>query len=73
MAGLMQGGDDGDVGANDEGNCDGSGDDEDGIEFVTPMVPGTQACIEVTANNTTGEPAVLQAWIDWSGNGQFEP
>ena len=40
-------------------------DDEDGIVFLTPMVPGTQAKIQVTAG-TTG---YLSAWMDFTGSG----
>ncbi|MCB0706880.1 MAG: hypothetical protein KDC34_16305, partial [Saprospiraceae bacterium] len=72
MAGLMTGGDDGDAGLATFGTCDEPGDDEDGIEFITPMVPGTTACVEVNAMNMTGSSAVLQAWIDFNGNGTFE-
>ena len=53
--------------------ADGDGDDEDGIVFVTPLVPGYEACIEVSAVNTTGADAVLQGWIDWDGNGMLDP
>ena len=73
-------GEDGDQGEGDDGTdsefsnpddeeCE---DDEDGIEFVTPLVPGNEACIAVTAFNETGEAAVLQGWIDWNGNGEFD-
>ena len=71
MAGLMTGGDDDDPGLATFGACEEAGDDEDGIEFVTPMVPGSQACIEVTAVNNKGEDAVLQMWVDWNGDGNF--
>ncbi|MEZ4951099.1 MAG: hypothetical protein R2784_17195 [Saprospiraceae bacterium] len=49
MAGFMTGGDDGDTGANTEGTCATGGDDEDGIVFATPLIPGYQACVSVTA------------------------
>ena len=47
-------------------------DVEDGITFVSPLVPGNKATISVTAHNATGVPAVLQGWIDFNGNGLFE-
>ncbi len=72
MAGSMEDGDDNDPGLAIFGTCEEAGDDEDGIEFVTPMVPGTQACIEVTAVNNKGVDATLQMWVDWNGDGQFQ-
>jgi hypothetical protein len=72
MAGLMTGGDDNNVGSNPNGTASTCGDDEDGIVFETPMIPGNQACVRVTAVNTTGAAAVLQMWVDWNGDGQFQ-
>ncbi|MBK8557080.1 MAG: hypothetical protein IPL65_15500 [Lewinellaceae bacterium] len=63
MAGAMTGGDDNDA----------DGDDEDGIAVSGPMIPGQQACIIVNAMNMTGAAAKLQGWIDWNGDGQFQP
>ncbi|MFM8487528.1 MAG: hypothetical protein ACKOCH_14465, partial [Bacteroidota bacterium] len=48
-------------------------DDENGIRFETPLIPDNDACIRVTARNTTSAGAVLQGWIDWNGNRQLEP
>ncbi|MCC7505631.1 MAG: hypothetical protein IT259_10030 [Saprospiraceae bacterium] len=72
MAGLMTGGDDNTAGTTTFGTCAPAGDDENGIIFESPLVPGTQACLRVTATNNTGAPAVLQAWIDYNGNGTFD-
>ena len=50
-------------------------DDEDGIQLLTPMVPGYEACIEATVNMPAlpaGITAYLQGWIDFNGNGSFE-
>ncbi|OQB28039.1 MAG: Serine-aspartate repeat-containing protein D precursor [Chloroflexi bacterium ADurb.Bin180] len=44
-------------------------DDEDGVIFATPLVPGRSATITVTAS-TAG---YLNAWIDFNGNGTFDP
>ncbi|MEO0727184.1 MAG: GEVED domain-containing protein, partial [Bacteroidota bacterium] len=69
MAGMMTGGDDNTSG-DETGTCvDG---DEDGVMFVTPLIPDGQACVQVTANNTTGADAFLQGWIDYNGSGMFE-
>jgi hypothetical protein len=72
MAGLMTAGDDGNVGNGTQGTCSPAGDDENGIVFETPMVPGSIACIRVTAHNTTGDEAYLQGWVDFNGNGTFD-
>ena len=50
----------------------GSPDDEDGVVFATPLVPGQTACLRITAVNTTGSNAYLQAWMDFNGNGKFD-
>ena len=63
------GGDDQTGGAFTEGSCN-NNDDEDGVALVTPMIPGSTACIEVTASSTNGT-AVLNAWIDFNGDGDF--
>ena len=72
MAGFMTGGDDGNAGPGSLGICSPLGDDENGITFPTPLIPGNTACVKVTARNNTGGPAFLQAWIDFNGNGTFE-
>ncbi|MEZ4951107.1 MAG: SdrD B-like domain-containing protein, partial [Saprospiraceae bacterium] len=73
MAGFMTGGDDNNAGDAELGTCGVPGDDEDGIDFATPLIPGYQACLSVTATNNTGNPAVLQGWIDFDADGQFGP
>jgi len=72
MAGMMTGGDDGNTGDQTYGTSEVEGDDEDGITLLSPMVAGQNACIQYDAMNNTGEPAVLQAWIDFDNNGTFE-
>ncbi len=44
-------------------------DDEDGVRFVTPLVPGKLATVEVRVASTTA--AFLYAWIDFDGDGRF--
>ncbi|MEL7427942.1 MAG: SdrD B-like domain-containing protein, partial [Bacteroidota bacterium] len=52
------------------GTCTGD-DDEDGITFVTPIIPDGQACVQVNATNNTGADAILQGWLDYDGDGAF--
>jgi hypothetical protein len=52
------------------GTCTPANDDEDGVTLVTPLIPGNQACVAVTANN--GVAGVLQGWIDFDGSGAFD-
>lgn len=68
--GELNGGDDTQQGTPKYGTCP-TGDDENGITFVTPLVQGIDACIRVSAINTTGSTAVLQGWIDFNGDGDF--
>jgi len=71
-AGVFGGGDDGHAGFDTIGTCATPGDDEDGVELVTPLIPGTEACINVSAHNATGRDAYLYAWFDWNGDGIFD-
>jgi uncharacterized repeat protein (TIGR01451 family) len=41
-------------------------DDEDGIRFLTPLMPGETAQIEVTSTD-----GILNGWIDFNGDGDF--
>jgi SdrD B-like domain/GEVED domain/SprB repeat len=71
MAGLMSGGDDADPGLVTFGTSSPAGDDENGVTFLTPMVPGSTACISVTAMNMNTSAAVLQMWVDFNGDGDM--
>jgi 6-phosphogluconolactonase (cycloisomerase 2 family) len=42
-------------------------DDGDGIVFVSPLVPGQPATVEVTASAA----GALDAWADWNGDGDW--
>jgi hypothetical protein len=64
-------GDDSNVGSPVQGTCNPAGDDEDGVTLVTPLNAGQQACVQVTATNTTGGNAYLYGWIDFNGDGNF--
>ncbi len=45
----------------------GAGDDEDGVFFLTPLMPGQPADVEVVAS-TDG---IIDAWIDFDGDGSW--
>lgn len=50
-------------------------DDEDGIRFITPLIPGYEACIQVSykvPNNFNGPDGYFKAWADWDGSGGLE-
>ncbi|MFK7802575.1 MAG: SdrD B-like domain-containing protein [Anaerolineae bacterium] len=51
-----------------EGDDDATGDDEDGITFLTPLVPGERAIIEVIA----GSNGFLHSWIDFDADGTLD-
>lgn len=48
------------------GSCP-TGDDEDGVIFTTPLLPGGLAGVTVIAN----APCDLYAWVDFNGNGDW--
>lgn len=50
------------------GTCAVPGDDEDGVSFSGPFVPGSPASFSVTAGGAT---CTLNAWVDWNRNGNF--
>ena len=50
----------------DDDNPAGEPDDEDGVIFNGPFVPGLQTSITVTLTGLTG---LLDAWFDWDGDG----
>ena len=72
-AGFYENGDDGHVGRVAYGDCEENrgGDDEDGIEFLTPLIPGDTACIRITYTLPSGAPGYLNAWMDFDGDGVF--
>ncbi|HEV7503715.1 MAG TPA: IPTL-CTERM sorting domain-containing protein [Thermoanaerobaculia bacterium] len=51
------------------GTCAVPGDDEDGVTFTGPFVPGGTAAFTVTAGGPTS--CVLNAWVDWNRDGVF--
>ena len=52
----------------DDINPLGAPDDEDGVVFKTPMIPGQIATVKITVNMTG---AFQQGWIDFNADGDF--
>jgi len=63
-------GDDGNAGAT-TGTCT-NDDDEDGVTLSSPLIPGAQACVTVSAHNALTSDATLLGWIDFNGDGAFD-
>lgn len=57
------------------GNADGDGNDEDGVIILSSMdlSPGTTFRLPLSVHNTSGKLAHIEAWIDWNGDGAFDP
>ncbi len=53
------------------GSCDATGDDEDGVKLVSPLIAGSQSCVEVSLHNGLSQQVHLYGWIDFNGDGQF--
>jgi hypothetical protein len=48
-------------------------DDEDGVQFTTEIKPGVPANVEVIVTLAATDPdAVLDVWIDWNGDGDWD-
>jgi hypothetical protein len=65
-------GDDLGAGGKTYGTCTPPNDDEDGVIFLTPLMPGRKANIQVTIFATDGD-ACLSAWIDFNADGVLDP
>jgi len=59
---------DGLPGVNANGDDLSGSDDENGVVFSTPLLPGEQATIQVTASDV----GLLDAWIDFDDDGEFD-
>ena len=58
---------DGQPDANALGDDNDGNDDEDGIVFVSPLVPGSNAQINITVSQA----GYIDAWFDWNGDGSW--
>lgn len=48
-------------------------DDEDGVTFTSPINPGGVATVQVVVDKYASGAGMLNAWIDWNGDGSFDP
>ncbi len=53
----------------DDQNPQAGPDDEDGIKFLTPLVPGYTSRVAFTGRNGTNVPAKLYIYTDWTNDG----
>ena len=64
---------DGQPSFNADGDDAAASDDEDGVTFLSSLVPGLETCIDVGLTNSAGVPnAYLDAWIDFNGDGYWD-
>ncbi len=54
-------------------NVPANADDEDGIRFTTPIIPGQTSRVEVVVRGFSFEFPFLNAWIDFDFDGTFSP
>lgn len=59
--------------ANGYVNADADGSDEDGLAYVSLLASGSSYLTQVSVYNNTGTLATVTAWLDYNGNGIFEP
>ncbi len=62
--------------ANALGDDNNGSDDEDGVTLATLNASATSYTLQASSlsvTNSTGGPATLHAWVDFDGNGTFEP
>ncbi|WP_165836245.1 VWA domain-containing protein [Taibaiella soli] len=52
-------------------NADGDGNEEDGLVSTTPTVNSDSVMFQVTATNTTANPAYISGFLDYDNNGNF--
>ncbi len=55
-----------------DGDNNNNVNDEDGIQFLTPIQPGLTASVSVTVVEATGVNGLLNAWIDFNRDGLFQ-
>jgi|GEM_PF-2859577 len=66
FSGLDALGDDQDNGL--ENPADPEPDDEDGVQFLTPLTPGQPASVQLVVTAQNPGPAFVNAWVDFNGD-----
>lgn len=64
---------DGEADGQPSADATGDGGDEDGVSGPVNIEVGANNTVEVSATNTTNEPATLAGWVDLDNSGTFEP
>jgi len=54
------------------GDDDHGNDDEDGVIFLDPLIPGQRTDLEVTLHNGGNDQAYLYIWVDYNRNGNWD-
>src|SRR2546425_687640 len=57
--------------ATGDDNNPATADDEDGVQFTSPLIPGQTATVQVTTTMPSGTTGFLDAWIDFNANGSW--
>lgn len=55
-----------------DGDDTGISDDDDGVVFVTPLIAGQTAWVDVTVQNGIRSAGMLNAWIDFNGDNDWD-
>jgi len=55
-----------------DGDDLGGSDDEDGVTLAAPLIPGAQATMDVSVVKSLVNPAYLNVWIDFNGDGDWD-
>ena len=56
-----------DTNATGDDNNPAGANDEDGVTFITALAPGVQTRVDVFVTKALGDPALLNAWVDFDG------
>lgn len=56
----------------DDQNPVGASDDEDGVVFLTPLVPGRAAAVEIVIGGSDFQTAFVDAWVDFARDGVWD-
>ncbi|WP_457652635.1 right-handed parallel beta-helix repeat-containing protein [Rhodocaloribacter sp.] len=63
---------DGETDGRPDEDAAGDGDDDDGVTFTTPLLPGQTATVAVTVTNAAGGSGYLNAWLDFNRDDDWD-